>query len=727
MKFFLPVLFLPVFSCLSVSAAPQPLLTCVTGAVPLTVRAEGVTERVGDILLNCSGGAPSATITGNFSVFLNVAITNRIGAANATDILFTYDDGAGPQPVAAQGILSGAVVSFNGAMIPLSASGSVNLRFSNIRANATEVKPGATIYASLTLNSGNILPLTQSVFIVATPEAGLFTGSSGKLVCSQRGSPLPAAVNSFAALLGAQTVFTTTRLTEGFASAFEPLSNETNFNGNSGERFIVTYSGFPAGARLFVPNVVAGSDAVKPTAGGDLGAAASGGQYQPSAGGSLLLALVMNADATGAGGTPVYKPAPPNSPVVAFDATSEVAMTNGAGYAVYEVVDANAFTTESAQFPTFFGLAPNAVSTGAVIETTETVTFAPVSSIAIASATAPVPRFAPVMPGPDCSIVGDCGASYYPKLAVIPAALSFKATAGGKLQSNYIHVGNAAGGVLNWTATVEYAAGGPSGWLQVSPNAGIGATNTYAYFDPSQLGPGTYQATVALSAGIIGGSASIPVTVNIAAPAEPPAPVISGVTNAADFHLTTLAPGSLATVFGAHFTGSQVSALFNNLAGTIFFSNDTQLNLLVPAALAGQTTAQLVVTVDGQSSAAATVPLAPFAPGIFAGGVLNQDGSVNSASNPAKGGTEMQIFATGLSGTGTITAKLSTPLFGNDPVIDYAGAAPGLVGVQQVNLTVPLSGPSVQYSLSLCGATGAGAPVCSAGVSVYSTPPPGIF
>ncbi len=727
MKFCLPVLFLPVFSCLSVSAAPQPPLTCITAAVPQTVRAEGLTERVGDILLNCGGGSPSAVITGNFSVFLNVAITNRITAANLTDILFTYDDGAGPQTVSAPGILSGSVVSFNGAAIPLSASGGVNLRFANIRADATGVKPGTTIYASLALNSGNILPLTQSVFAVATPELGLFSGSSGKLVCSQRGSALPAAVNSFAALLAAQSVFTTTRLTEGFASAFEPLSNQTNFNGNSGERFLVAYSGFPAGARLFVPNVVAGSDAVKPTAGGDLGAAASGGQYQPGGEGSLLLALVPYADSTGAGGTPVYIPAAAGSPVVNFDAVSEVPMANGAGFAVYEVVDANAFTTESAQFPTFLGLAPNAVSTGAVIQTTETVTFAPVSSIAIASASAPVPRFAPVAPGTDCSIVGDCGASYYPKLAAIPTALSFNSVAGGKLQSHYIHVGNAAGGVLNWTAVVSYAVGGPSGWLQVTPGAGTGAANTYAYFDPSQLVPGAYQATVVLSAGIIGGQTSIPVTVNIAAAPQPPAPAILGVTSAADYHLTTLAPGSLATIFGTHFTGNEVSALFNGLAGTIFFSNDSQLNLLVPAALAAQTSAQLVVTVDGQSSAGWTVALAPFAPGIFAGGVLNQNGSVNSATNPAQGGTVLQVFATGLSGSGPITAKLATPAFEMDAKIEYAGPAPGLAGVQQVNLRVPLSGPSVQYSLSLCGATGSGAPVCSAAVPAYSTPPPGIF
>ncbi len=44
-----------------------------------------------------------------------------------------------------------------------------------------------------------------------------------------------------------------------------------NLNADTGTRIIVQYSGFPAGAQLFVPTVVAGSDATQPTAGGDLG------------------------------------------------------------------------------------------------------------------------------------------------------------------------------------------------------------------------------------------------------------------------------------------------------------------------------------------------------------------------------------------------------------------------------------------------------------------------
>jgi len=40
-----------------------------------------------------------------------------------------------------------------------------------------------------------------------------------------------------------------------------------------------------------------------------------------------------------------------------------------------------------------------------------------------------------------------------------------------------------------------------------------------------------------------------------------------------------------------------------------------------------------VVTVDGVASAPLTVSLAPFAPGIFANGVLNQDYTVNGSNS----------------------------------------------------------------------------------------------
>ncbi len=94
----------------------------------------------------------------------------------------------------------------------------------------------------------------------------------------------------------------------------------------------------------------------------------------------------------------------------------------------------------------------------------------------------------------------------------------------------------------------------------------------------------------------------------------------------------------------------------------------------------------MVVTVDGAASAPLTVNLAPFAPGIFANGVLNQDYSVNSSKQPAAPGSVIQIYATGLSGTGVITAKIGSEVV-TQPY--YAGPAPGFAGLQQIDLILP--------------------------------------
>jgi len=120
-------------------------------------------------------------------------------------------------------------------------------------------------------------------------------------------------------------------------------------------------------------------------------------------------------------------------------------------------------------------------------------------------------------------------------------------------------------------------------------------------------------------------------------------------------------------------------------------------------------TAERIVTVDGMSSDARTVQLAPFEPAIFRKGVLNQDYSINDISNGAPANSIIQIFATGLSGQGTITANLA----GREiPVPYYAGAAPGLLGVQQVDLVIPADLGPMSTQVYLCGTDTTGAKVC---------------
>jgi uncharacterized protein (TIGR03437 family) len=137
----------------------------------------------------------------------------------------------------------------------------------------------------------------------------------------------------------------------------------------------------------------------------------------------------------------------------------------------------------------------------------------------------------------------------------------------------------------------------------------------------------------------------------------------------------------------------------------------------VPDELGFMQAAQMIVNVDGQV-AAQTVPLAVVAPGIFTGGVLNQDNTLNSPSHPAAAGSVIEILATGLSSprSGAITARIQgrgnlTPL--------SAGPVPGVPGVQQVKVTIPRDLGTTTAALSVCAvATDPNEPVCSPAVSI---------
>jgi uncharacterized protein (TIGR03437 family) len=681
---------------------------CTPTAVPALVHAEGLAERLGDILISCAGGTPGGVVGGNLTVFLNVAVTNKL-INNFTDVQMTVDNGSGPVAanVGAQPFGAGAVV-FNGLSFTLSGSGQANLRISNLRGDANSIIQTSnlpdSITASLAFNQ-QAPSFTAAQPTVGFPAPGLLTQSSSSQVRC-KGSQLPSTI-TLASLLARGTSFFSTRLTEGFASSFQPKDPLSD----TGTGIMVRYSGFPAGARIFVPDYLAGSSAVQQTAGGDLGVAASGGQYAPSAAGSLLLIRVTGADATGAGGA-IALPIP-GAGTTTFTSASEVTLVGGAGNVVYEVVDANSSIRESAQFPTFVGVLPN--SGGGTVVADAKVSFAPLSTVNVAS-TAPVPRFADVQPQSDCEALGDCNAAYFPKLFVDSPPLDFTSPANAGIQIKYVRVLNNGGGFLNWTSTVAYQSG--AGWLTADPASATNNATLFVTVHPDKVGPGTYAASITVDGGPLAGSKVLPVTFTVTSGTGSGAPVIGAVVNAASFQPVPLVAGSLATIMGSNLGGMSVAVSFNAIPAKLLYTGASQINLQVPAELALKTTAQMIVTVDGQS-AAQTVALALVSPAIFNGGVLNQDNTLNSASHPADLGSVIQIFATGLlsPGSGTISARIAGR---NIPTPSYAGPAPGIPGLQQVNLSVPADLPAGATPLQVCAvAADPNQPVCSPQSTVY--------
>lgn len=655
------------------------------------VRAEGQAEQLGDIVLQCAGGTPGAVIATSLSVFLPVPITNRLNPdSTAAGVQLTVDGANGPA-----GLVASGSITFSNIQIPVPATQAVTLRIRNLRANISQLaRQAATpVEARISINASGALALTATSATVALVNPGLLASyASTGINCS--GSPAPSTI-SMSGLFSAGTSLFSTRLTEGFATAFQVRDDTAD----SGTRFLVRYSGLPAGTRLFVPNVVAGSSAAQPTSGGDLGLAQAAGQFLPGNAG-LVLARVLSTDANGAGGVLAPLPGGTGGAPVTLDSVSEIPLVNGSALVVYETVSADPNQQESVQFPTFLALS----NAPAGVSGQETVSLAPVSSVAYATATDPVPRFAATTPDSDCAVLGDCGASYFPKFAVVGQPVQLTATAGGAPPeyAGYIVVQNQGGGLFTWTASAAYQGG--SGWLSLSPTSGINSGTIRVSADPRALAAGTYQATVTIQAGALG-SKTVPVTFTVTA--GPPPVVITSVVNAATFAPGPLAPGALASLMGSRLSGKSVIVTFDGTPVTPLYVSSNQINLQIPPQLAGKTSTQVVVTVDGVVSAPQTVNLTSLSPGIF--GILNQDNSVNGPAAAAPPLSVLQVFATGLPAGGSITVQIAdrestVPIF----------PAPGFAGVEQFNVAVPAGLPAMSTTLVACAFTPDGQKTCSA-------------
>jgi uncharacterized protein (TIGR03437 family) len=668
------------------AASGAPLL-CTPAASPSLLRAEGLAEPVGDIVLSCTG-APGP-VTMSLGVLLSVPVTNRVAADGAIDVAVTVDTPSGPLSAGAGASLSGiSSVSLGGIHFTVPESGAVMLRISNLRAAVAQqgISNTTPIQALLTVG-GNVL-LTATTLTVGIPQRSLLsTGNSSTVNCY--GSPAPSGAITMGSLFSAGSRAASTRVTEGFADAFD----KRRPGADSGVRIVVRYSGFPEGARIFVPDAIAGSDAVQPTSGGDLPTTASGGVYAPGSG-SLLLVRVAGANSSGAGGTLAYTPGAPGSGPAALDGASEIALSGGSGMAVYEVVDANPLVRESADIPTFFALPP---AGGAVARVgRQSVSLGPVSDVAAATATDPVPRFVEAAPLPDCSVLGDC--DVFPKLAVNAPPLAFTAESGGNAMGAYIPVGNTGGGALAWDVRATYENG--SDWMRwaVNPVLPYSWGAVALTISPVGLAPGVYKGTLVIDAGLTAGSQSLPVTLTVVPPTMP---YVSGITDAATFGKGPFAPGSIVTVWGVKLSGASVSVLFDGIEARRLYSGDSQINLQVPPELAGRASTQMVVTVDGQSTKPRMVDLVPVAPAVFGNGILNQDWSVNSATNAAPAGSIVSIWATGLAAAdrSTISVRLGDRDIAS---LEYAGPAPTLTGVDQVNLRIPAGLAPATADLQLC-------------------------
>lgn len=217
----------------------------------------------------------------------------------------------------------------------------------------------------------------------------------------------------------------------------------------------------------------------------------------------------------------------------------------------------------------------------------------------------------------------------------------------------------------------------------------------------------------------------------------------TGVLNAASFAPFTagVSPGELVTLVGSNIGPNNlqvaqvvpfptslggVQVMINNIAAPIYYVSSGQVAAIVPYEISSAPVAQIQVINNGPQSNIVTEFVNSTTPGIFtnpSGGAgeaaaLHPDYSLVSPSSPAKIGETIAVFVTGLGDvspsisdgapgpspnfsntTNTITAMVG----GTAATVTYAGLAPGLAGLYQVNLTIPSGLTAGDYYLEILG------------------------
>ncbi|MBC8167056.1 MAG: hypothetical protein H7Y20_14450, partial [Bryobacteraceae bacterium] len=189
-----------IFPFLLISAALHAQIgspTCQITAVPAIVRAEGVAEKLGDILINCTG-TPGREIVGNLGLTINTTVTNRILGNGSLDVGLAVNGG---QANAAATLSGNGQITFPGLKFTFTPAGTAELRISNLRGDASFggalipppifpggglAFPGQPIVAQISFNSG-LLNFTNTNFTIGSPQRSLLATTLTGNVPSQFG------------------------------------------------------------------------------------------------------------------------------------------------------------------------------------------------------------------------------------------------------------------------------------------------------------------------------------------------------------------------------------------------------------------------------------------------------------------------------------------------------------------------------------------------------------
>ncbi len=237
---------------------PAAFICNANAGVPPIVRAEGLAELVGDLVLNCTGGVP--TVLGgivpqiNVQIFLNTNVTSRLTNDPWSEALLMLDEPSPaqqttctPGPCAITG--TGTAINYlapgnpnvfqgrqSGANqlvwlgVPIDAPGTTGtriIRITNVRANANQLGVSSTLIPTqivmfISATGTTSIPINQPQQTIAFIQPGMTVSRVNirdkvLLQCSNQNSGL-STDSSRALAQGATSIL---RFREGFASAFK--------------------------------------------------------------------------------------------------------------------------------------------------------------------------------------------------------------------------------------------------------------------------------------------------------------------------------------------------------------------------------------------------------------------------------------------------------------------------------------------------------------------------
>lgn len=400
------------------SANAQAFQCTANAGVPPLLRAEGLAELAGDLVLNCNGVVPSSGILANIRVFLNTNVTSRLtgtGIEIENEALLLIDEPApGSQvfcawanaactgsttPSFLANVFQGGATGVNTVDwlgIPIVAAGSLGnnrvYRITNVRVNANQLGTSSTLIPTqvvmfVSISGSTSVPVNNPQQIVGfvTPGMTFSVTARSYKQCTPTAEDFDYS----------PTVDLT--YTEGFATSFKAQGSDPQdvpgfvYNTESGfvsstltggtsiglasqgTRLLARFAGIPSGVALRVPQQVI-----------------SGG---------LTLQLVTGTDSAGAGGT-----------VTSGPGTVTVTPSAGAALVVYEVAAATSASWSTVDAVTIpITVRATSVPPGLTSpEATVNGNFAPISTVTVASSSAPVPRFADVSTSKTAFTISPC-------------------------------------------------------------------------------------------------------------------------------------------------------------------------------------------------------------------------------------------------------------------------------------------------------------------------------